>query len=109
MNPFSTNDLGEFRIFDLAPGRYYLAANYHNQEHVQLRSELAKQKFNPGYLPSYYPNTTDPAKAEAVSVGSGDDIRPVDFFLRPSRLVTVTARTPGSRCSLVRMRPSISS
>jgi hypothetical protein len=90
--PISTNDLGEFRIFDLAPGRYYLAVNYHNQEHVQLRSELAKQKFNPGYLPSYYPNTTDPAKAQAIYVGSGDDIRSVDFFLRPSHLVTVTGK-----------------
>lgn len=90
--PVLTNDLGEFRIFDLAPGHYYLAVNYRSQEHVRLRSELAKQKFNPGYLPSYYPNTNDSAKAQAISVGPGDDIRSVDFFLRPSHLVTVSGK-----------------
>jgi protocatechuate 3,4-dioxygenase beta subunit len=27
-DPVLTNDLGEFRIFDLAPGRYYIAVNF---------------------------------------------------------------------------------
>jgi hypothetical protein len=90
--PVSTNDLGEFRIFDLAPGRYYLAVNYRTQEHVRLSSQFAEQKLHPGYLPSYYPNTTDPAKAQAISVGPGDEIRSVDFLLRASHLVNVSGR-----------------
>lgn len=90
--PVSTNDLGEFRIYDLLPGRYYLAVNYRSQEHVRLRSELAKQKLNLGYPPMFYPNTTDPARAQALSVGPGDEIRSVDFLLRPSHLVSVSGR-----------------
>jgi len=90
--PVSTNDLGEFRVFDLSPGRYYLAVNCRNQEHARLHSDLAKEKLYSGYLPSYYPNTTDSTKAQAITVGPGDEIRSIDFFLRPSHLVSVSGR-----------------
>jgi hypothetical protein len=51
-----------------------------------------KQELHPGYAPTYYPNTTDSAKAQAISVGPGDEIRSVDLFLRPSKLVSVSGR-----------------
>lgn len=88
----STNDLGEFRVFALAPGRYYIVANYRLQEHVQLDSEMAKQKFNPGYLPTYYPGTSDPTRAVAITVKPGDDISSVDVTLRTAHLVTVSGK-----------------
>src|SRR5580704_2368224 len=91
-DPILTNDLGEFRIFDLAPGRYYIAVNYRREDSFHRDAPAANQKLNSGYLPSYYPNTVDPAKAQAISVGAGDEIRPVDFFLRGSRFVTVRGR-----------------
>jgi len=87
----TTNDLGEFRIFDLSPGRYYIATNYRHEGPHRM-SIAPKSKPEPGYLPSYYPNTTDTSKAEAISVGPGDEIRGVDFFLRPSHMVTVSGR-----------------
>jgi hypothetical protein len=88
----STNDLGEFRAFDLAPGRYYIAVNYRIFDYRGRASREEQERFNPGYLPSYYPNTTDPAKAEAISVGPGDDLHSIDFLLRPGHLVTVSGR-----------------
>ncbi len=91
-DPILTNDLGEFRIFDLAPGRYYIAVNYRREDPFRRDAPTPNQKLNTGYLPSYYPNTVDPAKAQAISVGPGDEIRPVDFFLRASRFVTVRGR-----------------
>jgi 5-hydroxyisourate hydrolase-like protein (transthyretin family) len=90
--PELTNDLGEFRVFDLEPGRYYIAVNYWREDPFQQHSPAPNQKLNTGYLPSYYPNTADPAKAQAISVGPGDEIRPVDFFLRASRVVTLRGR-----------------
>jgi protocatechuate 3,4-dioxygenase beta subunit len=87
-----TNDLGEFRVFDLAPGRYFLAVNYRIQDHSGLTSKEERQRFNPGYLPTYYPNTTDPGKAQAISVSPGDEIRSIDFMLRPAHLVTVSGK-----------------
>jgi hypothetical protein len=88
----STNDLGEFRVFDLAPGRYFLAVNYRIQDYHGLISKEERQRFNPGYLPTYYPNTTDPAKAQAISANPGDEIRSIDFMLRPAHLVTVSGK-----------------
>jgi hypothetical protein len=90
-DPVLTNDLGEFRIFDLAPGRYYIAVNYRPEDPVH-RYTPPNQKLITGYLPSYYPNTVDPAKAQAISVRPGDEIRSVEFFLRASRFVTVRGR-----------------
>ena len=86
----TTNDLGEFRVFDLSPGRYYIAINY-RREGPHRMSTAPESKPEPGYLPSYYPNTTDTSKAEAISVGPGDEIRGV-AFLRPSHMVTVSGR-----------------
>jgi len=92
----STNDLGEFRVFDLPPGRYFLAVNYRIQDSHGLISKEERQRFNPGYLPTYYPNTTDPAKAQAISVNPGDEIRSIDFMFRPAHLVTVSGRVINS-------------
>jgi hypothetical protein len=91
-DPVLTNDLGEFRIFDLAPGRYYIAVNYRREDPFHRYTPASDQKLNTGYLPSYYPNTFDPAKAQAISVRPGDEIRSVEFFLHASRFVTVRGR-----------------
>ncbi len=90
--PVATNDLGEFRVFDLIPGRYFLAVNYRVQERGGLRTREERLNFNPGYFPTFYPNTTDSSKAQSITVGPGEDIRSVDFMLRPAHLVTVSGR-----------------
>jgi len=91
-DPVLTNDLGEFRIFGLAPGRYYIAVNFRPEDPFHRYTAAANQKVKTGYLPSYYPNTVDPAKAQAISVGPGDEIRSLEFFLRASRFVNVRGR-----------------
>jgi protocatechuate 3,4-dioxygenase beta subunit len=90
--PVATNDLGEFRVFDLIPGRYYLAVNYRVQERGVLHTREERLNFNPGYFPTFYPNTTDSSKAQAITIGPGEDMRSMDFMLRPAHLVTVSGR-----------------
>jgi hypothetical protein len=87
-----TNDLGEYRIFGLAAGRYYLAVSYRIEEPMRPAAPAPKQKLDTGYLPSYYQNTADRAKAQAISVGPGDEIRSLDLLLRASHLVSVRGR-----------------
>lgn len=82
-DPVSTNDLGEYRVFDLTPGRYFVAVNYRIQERNGRHSAFDRNNFNPGYLPTYYPNTADSAKAIAISISPGDEIRSIDFMMRP--------------------------
>jgi Carboxypeptidase regulatory-like domain len=88
----STNDLGEYRVFDLAPGRYFIAVNYRIVERNGRHSPFDRNNFNPGYLPTYYPNTTDAARAATITVNPGDEIRSIDFMMRPGHLVTVSGR-----------------
>ena len=90
--PSSTNDLGEFRVYDLAPGRYYVSASYRTAENAVFRSRLTKHKNLDGYLPTYYPNATDPAKAQTIWVHAGDEIRSIDFLLRRAHLATVAGK-----------------
>lgn len=90
--PVLTDDRGEYRIFNLAAGQYYLAVNGRTEDRMRRPAPAANQKLETGYLTGYYPNTTDLAKAQAISVGPGDEIRSVDFILRPSHLVTVSGK-----------------
>ena len=90
--PISTNDLGEFRIFDLHPGRYYVSVFYHPEvgDHFFPFSPVRDTK--EGYLPAYFPNTTDAARALPIVVHAGDEIRDIDFFLQPALMVKVTGK-----------------
>ena len=90
--PNLTNDLGEFRIFDLTPGRYYLSVSYRHEPPFGRAVPTVSQGGSFGYLSSFYPNTVDRAKAQTISVAPGDEIRPVDFFLRTARFFTVRGR-----------------
>jgi hypothetical protein len=56
------NDRGEFRLYDLPPGEYYLSVSGGGGAIGSSRSY-------------YYPGVTDETKAVPISVSSGDDIK----------------------------------
>lgn len=89
----ATNDLGEFRIFDLQPGRYYVAVTYDPW--------FSRERFDPkprrhapkkGYPVLYYPETADPAKALTLALGPGDEISSIDFRLQLTSMNTVSGK-----------------
>jgi hypothetical protein len=86
-----TNDLGEYRIFGLNPGRYYIRANYQPQRNL-LGNPSPTRISKEAYPPTFYPGTTDPAKAAAIIVKAGDEIPALDFILKPSPVVAVTGK-----------------
>lgn len=90
-----TNDLGEYRLFGLAPGRYFLNAN-HASFQMSMARQNADRPFEESYVTLFYPNSTDPARAAAVEVGPGADVRGIDFRLIPVRTVRVSGRVAGS-------------
>jgi len=75
----STNDLGEYRIFGLQPGRYYLRAGGED------RAEEA-------YASAYYPATSDPAAAAALELNAGGQLRGIDMTLHATRVTSVRGR-----------------
>jgi hypothetical protein len=79
----STNDLGEFRIFGLAPGRYYLSAVYRSM----MGGDTDDRS---GYAPTYYPGTGNMAQAERITLAAGQTIAGANFTLLPIRTVRVS-------------------
>jgi len=84
----TTNDLGEYRLFDLEPGRYYLSAYPQNDIDVQEGSARGQS-----YAPTYYPGTADPAGAGLLDVRPGMQLRGIDIPLMKVRTVRVRGRT----------------
>jgi hypothetical protein len=77
----STDDLGCFRLFGLAPGRYYVSAKQQQWGQVVGDREFsgsAGQTTEQGYAKTYYPGTPDISRAAAINVKretkSGTDI-----------------------------------
>ena len=83
----STNDLGEYRIFDLAPGKYFIKAI--NQERFRWQP-APKGKAEEDYSPTYYPNASDASNAAVVQITPGAQIRGIDMTLQKVRTVRIT-------------------
>jgi hypothetical protein len=72
----STDDRGEYRIYGMGPGDYYLlATDQQNYGYADAEDNA------PEYAPVYYPNASSGERATAVQVAAGDEIRGVDFVL----------------------------
>ena len=93
--PVPTNDLGEYRLFDLRPGRYFIRAEYKPDERITGRGEVQGHGDDDaprGYVPMYYPSSTDPARAVTVAVKAGEEIPSLEVLLRRVEVFTVRGR-----------------
>lgn len=86
-SPSSSNDIGEFRIYGLAPGEYYIAASLRGGSGNPYETTADRS----GYAPTYYPSTPDIAGAQRVTVRAGDTVS----NLVVSLVATRTARVSG--------------
>ena len=86
----STDDLGEYRVFGLEPGKYYLSATYHPRNNMTVTQEQKPAAdTSEGYAPTYYPGTNDPTAATMIQVAAGAVLGGVDITLRRTRTVRV--------------------
>src|SRR5262249_5082205 len=65
--PNMTNDIGEFRIFALPPGQYYLSATLRNFNGPMDATTDDRS----GYAPTYYPGTASVTEAQRITVAIG--------------------------------------
>jgi hypothetical protein len=72
-----TDALGEYRIFDLHPGTYYLRAKPLSAQSPGM-GEITE-----AYTTVYYPNSLQQAGAGALELAAGQEQRGVDFVLHP--------------------------
>jgi protocatechuate 3,4-dioxygenase beta subunit len=79
----STNDLGEYRVFGLKPGKYYIyAQDFFGPPTLSGDKEQ--------YVPVYYPGVSDLAGAVPIDVPAGAQASAGDMMLR--KALTVTAK-----------------
>ena len=99
----TTNDLGQFRIYGLSPGDYYVSATMRGgAEMVGVEMAMASMMGgngsggpvgsnpNSGYAPTYFPGTANGADAQKIAVATGQEAGNTDFALLPVRLAKVT-------------------
>lgn len=89
------NDLGEYRIANISPGNYYLAArrNLTSTGFSVMRADIPSatlpETAEEGYQTTYYPSSLNPAEAATVQVAAGADIGGKDIRLRKARVFRV--------------------
>ena len=88
-----TNDLGEFRIANLAAGRYLLSANLMKPPAPTKPPGDAPEQ---AYVPTYYPNVTESAAAAKVEIVSGRDVAGLDIRLAKANSVRVKGQVAGA-------------
>jgi hypothetical protein len=81
-----TNDIGEYRIYGLSPGQYYLSATLRN---FSMGSTDSADRS--GYAATYYPGTANVAEAQRLTVAQAQTLTSINLTLLP----TQTARVSG--------------
>jgi protocatechuate 3,4-dioxygenase beta subunit len=92
-----TDDRGQYRMFGLRPGEYYIKAtdDYQPLGLVGDITDWAQhQALGAQYASVYYPGVTQQGQAQAVSLTPGEEA-PVDFIMRRRKTAQVSGRVIG--------------
>lgn len=87
-----TNDRGEYRIFGLPPGRYFVSASYQGRMMGMPVLSRGRPPAGVSYPTMYYPGALDPEQAVAIQLQAGEERSGVDFRLSPVQAVSVSGR-----------------
>src|SRR5712692_10600292 len=97
-----TNDLGEYRLYNVAPGKYLVAATYEPYLHGVV-TRLARRPGKSGqapppddYVTTYYPSTLDAAQATTVPVSRGSPVHGIEIRLQRASVVRVRGKVLAS-------------
>jgi hypothetical protein len=88
----TTDDQGQFRLFGLPPGEYFVSATLRAAPDVESPTEEPS-----GYAPTYYPGTPSLGDAQRIRVDVGQEQSGIAFALFATRLVQVTGAVVDSR------------
>jgi hypothetical protein len=93
-----TNDLGEFRLFNLAPGKYLLNVAWGGDDTTKgsFRMVLSPLSTSRNMLNAYYPGTTEPSQATAIDVQAGAELRGIDIVMQSSKTFHIRGQIIGA-------------
>jgi protocatechuate 3,4-dioxygenase beta subunit len=87
----TTDDRGQFRLFHLEPGKYFLRLD----DDTQLRDQLEESTDAPGrigFRPIFYPDTFDLDHSTSFLVHAGQEISGVDFTAHSTEVIRITGK-----------------
>jgi protocatechuate 3,4-dioxygenase beta subunit len=93
----SSNDIGEFRLFGITPGQYYLSATWRPPNPAPNTQPNPEDRTT--YAPWYFPGSDNVAQAQRITLTAGQEMTDVVFAMKPLRAARVigTAVTSDGR------------
>jgi Carboxypeptidase regulatory-like domain len=85
--PAMTDDRGYFRLFDVAPGSYYLSATYRSFGFPDGGS---------AFPPTYYPGVLSPEEASKIQITAGGEVTGINMALTELMSFTISGKVYGS-------------
>ena len=95
-----TDDRGQYRVFGLPPGDYFVSATAGGIEQI-LRQAIGpfggvdQAPESTGYAPTYYPGVVTAADAMKVKVAAAQELGSIDFQVQVVQLATVKGVVAG--------------
>jgi hypothetical protein len=80
----ATDDRGDFRLFGVAPGDYYVTATLRNGFMPGVSDDRL------GYAPTYYPGTPVSSEAQRITVAVGQEVPGIVIQLVAARTMTIS-------------------
>ena len=108
-----TNDLGEYRLYWITPGTYYITAQLNDPQDAPANFNAPMKN---RYVTSFYPGVADSANAARLAVTAGAELNGINWSLRASPIVkghsisgrvidSRTGRGGGAGVSLAKLTP----
>ena len=89
-----TDDQGNYRLFGLPPGDYYVSAN--NRQNMMMMPGMNNTE-SEGFAPTYFPGTSSISEATRVTVKAAQEMTGASFALIVARMARVRGRAINSR------------
>jgi len=103
-----TDDLGQFRLFGLAPSDYVVAAEARGNTFVPPNAPPETEDDKMGYITTYYPNTPEETAAQRVRTKAGAETSGIEIRMMSGRLFHLTGMAVDSQGrALVRANGSL--
>lgn len=89
-----TDDRGNFRLFGLPPGDYFVSATYRTNNFMGPAMTNTEPD---GFAPTYYPGTPNIGEASRLTVKPGQEVGGASFAMIVARMARVRGRVANSR------------
>jgi len=93
----TTNDRGEYRLYWVTPGRYYLTARSAERASFPFFDQASPNAVQERYALTYYPGVLDVQDAASIDVQPGVNLTTIDFTVTRQQLYEIRGRVIDSR------------